>query len=831
VDFAGFAMNLSPLPIDQHLEKVLEAYTNHQSVVLTASPGSGKTTRIPPAILRSLPSEKMLLVLEPRRVAASAAAKRIAEEQKWELGNQVGFHVRFEKRASAATRILFQTEGLFARTLTNTNFMDKVAAVILDEFHERHLWTDLSLGLLREYQELQYPDLKLVLMSATLDPKPLLEYLKNPVHLDVPGIVHPMILKPSLKPQLIASSPELTNRLADLVKEAISNDQGDVLVFLPGKKEISFLANALEPWLSSQNVILQQLHGSLPFAEQRDVLSPSERRRVVLSTNVAESSVTVPGVRVVIDSGLERVAELHPKTRLPMLALRRISLASAKQRSGRAAREGAGIVYQAWTKWEERGFAAQLPPELLRSDLNEVLLILSSIGVTDPLKFAWINQPKKESVEQCLDFLKLSGALDSDGRISLLGKRALQTPTGVRAALFLESARKKAATSLWPLEISLLLDQPSRGLSYSYESEENDLWGQLYEAREHSGFRREAELRQLVLHFGMEKREAAPLDTIPWSTDCVRALLEAFPDRICRRRQPQQPQAIMAGGRGVRLSEDSTVRSSEYFIALDVREGKDPSESLVTTAVECPEELIKNRLLPQAEEKTIVSWSESDGRFWCDSVFLWKEIPLGPRKRVPAKPDQVDLGPILHERLGLLRQRNSSLDQWLIRFEQWCRASGGTIETRLSEEKIRAALGLAAFGENSLEALWDKNFIPFFEQQLTKPEKEQLERDCPQSWQLRNGRRLPILFSGDQGPYVEVRIQMVLGETKVPLVAGQPLTVVLLAPNNRPIQITRDLAGFWTSSYPEIRKELRGRYPKHSWPENPLSDNPPPKGH
>ncbi|RYZ99538.1 MAG: ATP-dependent RNA helicase, partial [Proteobacteria bacterium] len=358
------------LPIDAALPKLLDKIRRESALVVSAAPGAGKTTRLPPAILDSVAGA--VWVLEPRRIAAIAAAGRIAEENGWKLGEEVGYQVRFENRSGPKTRLLFLTEALLLRKLLRDPELAGVACVVLDEFHERSLHVDLALGALRELQELSRPDLKIVVMSATLNAGPLSAYLNDAAVEEVPGKIFPLEIKYEAKAQLLRTGPEFTERMAKLIQRALSeNKEGDVLCFLPGRGEIERLRGELSAFAESRQIALHVLHGSLDLAEQRATLRPDpSRRKIILSTNVAESSLTVEGVRIVVDSGLARISQIHPRTGFESLDLVRISKASGIQRAGRAARRGPGVVYRAWMAYDELSMKDFEPAEISRSDLS-----------------------------------------------------------------------------------------------------------------------------------------------------------------------------------------------------------------------------------------------------------------------------------------------------------------------------------------------------------------------------------------------------------------------------------------------------------------------------
>lgn len=816
------------LPIDGAIPGLLDLLQKTNSLIVSAAPGAGKTTRLPPELLKT--TNKAVWVLEPRRIAAISASQRIAEENGWTLGKEVGYQVRFENKSSRDTRLLFLTEALLMRKLLRDPDLKEVGCVVLDEFHERSLHVDLALGALKELQELARPDLKIVVMSATLNAGPLARFLAEAPVVDVPGKIFPLEIRYEDKSQLIRTGPDFTERMRRLVQKALSEKaEGDLLCFLPGRGEIERLRTALAEWAENKNIALLPLHGQLNLQEQRAALiSIPGRRKIILATNVAESSLTVEGVRIVVDSGLARISQLHPRTGFESLDLVRISKASGTQRAGRAARNGPGTVYRAWIPYDELSMKDFEPAEVLRSDLSESLLLLAALGVTKFESFSWFEPPPPRAMEQARLFLAALGALSENGDLTSLGKSLRELPVHPRLAKLLLMGKARGLGH-FSAELAALLSEPGKIPSTSYQEAENDLWlrwedwkRNAHHARGSSISRAAEQLRSLIGESPPSPREL--------EKEMPALLLEVYSDRLCRRRREHEPQAKMTGGRGVRLHPDSTVKTSEFFLALELSEGRDAAETLVFQAVGLPNALVEEKILPLARLQSHLEWDDDKNRFWITESKGWNGLSVGREHRRPADAAEIEgrLGEVAFSRWDRLLAANSELGNWFSRLKFLNKSDAKW--PVLSPEKIREALDLACYGETSLEKVGEKDLVPFFDTLLPAEQRDALARECPSHWLVPTGNRIRIQYSEDQGPQAEVRLQELFGLPSAPLVGGQSLTLVLLAPNFRPVQVTRDLASFWKNAYPEVRKELRARYPKHSWPDDPLTAAPQAKG-
>lgn len=811
------------LPIDSAIPEILEKIRANDSLVLSAAPGAGKTTRLPPELLKI--TDKQVWVLEPRRIAAIASSQRIAEENGWELGREVGYQVRFDNKSSRDTRLLFLTEALLLRKLLTNPELQGVGCVVLDEFHERSLHVDLALGALKELRELARPDLKIVVMSATLNAGPLAEYLGNAPVVNVPGKIFPLEIRHEPRSQLLRTGFEFTERVGNLIQKAAAETTGDILAFLPGRGEIERLRGELGNFARARDIALLPLHGQLNLQEQKAALQPLGKRKIILATNVAESSLTVNGVSVVVDSGLARLSQIHPRTGFDSLDLVRISKASATQRAGRAARQGPGVVYRAWNAFDEQSFKDFELAEVLRSDLSETVLLLSALGVAKPETFSWFEAPPERALLQAHSFLRSIGAIEANGNLSPLGEKLRSLPVHPRIAKLLLEGQSRGLSS-FAAELGAILSEAGGRAPASAIHAENDLWARWEEQKRNPKFTVTRAADQLRSLLGGEGRT----DKARAEEEMPALMLSVYGDRLCRRRRPNDPQAKMAGGRGVKLHPDSTVKSSEFFVAVELSEGRDAAETLVFQAVGIPAELVEKQILPLATPSVEIEWNEEKNRFWATETKVWNGLSVSREHGRPAESSEIEgqLAKLALQKFDRVLANNQALADWFARVRFLNRAHAKWAVP--GEEEILEALELACFGETSLEKVWEKNLVSYFENNLLPEQREALSRECPASWVVPTGNRIRLAYSEEQGVRVEVRLQELFGLQAAPTICGQPLTLVLLAPNYRPVQVTRDLPSFWKNGYPEVRKEMRARYPKHSWPEDPLTAPPQAKG-
>ena len=806
---------MTPLPIDPLLPEIVAGIQKQQKMILTAAPGAGKTTRLPPELLSAVRGK--IVVLQPRRMAAVSACYRVAEERNWTVGQEVGYQVRFDSKVSAQTRLIFMTDALLLRKMVDDPELKDIGLVVLDEFHERNLNQDLILGALRELQELGR-DIKILVMSATLDTQTLQNYLSDADHIDVPGKVFPLEIRHSQQALSLQTNFAFYDRVTLAVKQAVQETDGDILVFLPGVGEI----RRLEERLENINRDVVSLHGSLSLAEQRKVLARPERPRVILSTNVAEASVTVQGVNYVIDTGLAKVMTVNPHSGFSALDLGRISLFNAKQRAGRAARERAGVALRLWTVHEERTQAQQLEPEVRRADLTSALLWLSHMGVRDFSGFSWLDQPLAPALKVATESLRRMGALTKDNAITERGRKLMSFPLPPRLGLVLLLAEEMGECRLGARVAALLSEKDflSQEITTGSEFDVADRLHMLDEkARGTEIIRQTAEQ--------LESLMKGPKGS---SMDPQLLLLLSQRNRLCRRRE-KSPRGLMVGGRGVRLDSRSQVRQSEFFLALAGVDLADQAETLVSIASGFDKAQILKIFAEDIQTQENIQFVEEKEAFFLSRVRTLDGLPLDEPSLKPVSANEVQekLAEILQPKWDWLVSQNEALRSWMARWNFLCRHLPEYKE-QLGPEQIHQTLAMACFGKSSVRAVVEDNLVNFLEMNMAADAVRALHTQVPNQFLAPSGVKHPIEYL--EVPYVDVRLQEIFGLLETPRILFDkvPITFRLLGPNFRPVQITADLKNFWKQGYAEVRKELRIRYPKHSWPIDPYTAQPEAKG-
>jgi ATP-dependent helicase HrpB len=863
---------MRPLPIDPLLPEAVASLRRSRSLVIEAAPGAGKTTRVPRALLEAgLAGSGEVLVLEPRRLAARMAARRVAEEMGERAGQTVGYQVRFEDVSGPGTRLRFLTEALLTRRLLSAPGLPGVGAVVLDEIHERHLHGDLALALLRRLQLGTRPDLCLVAMSATLDAGPLARFLGAAV-LRSEGRAFPVEVE-YLSPEE-AARPEvrLEQRVGAAVRRLAPEPDGDVLVFLPGAAEIRRCREALAPLAAQRDLDLLPLHGDLSPEEQDRAVRPSGRRKVILSTNVAESSVTIDGVAAVVDSGLARVASHSPWSGLPRLDLRKISRASAAQRAGRAGRTRPGRCLRLYTRHDHDARPALDAPEIVREDLAETVLLLAALGIGE---LDWLEPPPAASAEAARSLLRLLGAVEPGGAVTSLGRRMADLPLHPRLARLVVEAEARGQGPAGALLAALLgerdvrerWERDGRAAPPTGPSDLLELASLLEEAaRDRFAPDR---LRSLGLAPGpvrgveqarrqierLLRRGAGPSRApvpaaagtstgVPGSTAApteaeqalLLATLAAYPDRVARRRAAGSDEVLLCGGGSARLAPGSVVREAPILVAVEAEERRGergrPGGALVRVASLATPEMLLD-LFPGAlrfEEEH--GWNAAAERVDAVERLLYRDLVLEESRASRLDPEKA--AALLAEQ-ALSRGPGAFADEGaverlLARSAFAARHAAGDLRA-LADEDARAALRELCAGRRSFAELREAGLEAALRARLPTAARASMERLAPERISLPGGRSARVTYPpGGEAPFIESRLQDFFGMAQGPAVAGGrvPLVLHLLAPSRRPVQVTTDLAGFWERHYPAVRRELMRRYPRHAWPEDPLAARPSP---
>ena len=833
----------SPLPIDEVLPQVIVALQSHSALVLRAESGAGKTTRVPPALLDTgLAGEGQIVVLQPRRLAARSAATRIAFERRSPLGQEVGYQVRFERRAGRETRLLVVTEGVFVRRLHDDPFLEGVSVVIFDEFHERSLDADLALAMARRVQREVRGDLKIVVMSATLDVGPVAAYLGDCPVVESRGRLFPVDVRYLSHER----PPGVVESVVEGVSEVLRETPGDVLVFLPGLAEIHRTRRMLEA-RAVPGVTLMELYGDMPLERQQAVLAPLDSRKVILATNVAETSVTIEGVRAVVDSGLARVLRIDPALAINRLVTERISRASAEQRTGRAGRTQSGVCLRLWTRRQHEALAERHTPEILRSDLAGPVLDLLCWGEPDAVTFPWFEPPPAEHIAQALRLLRTLGALDDNGPTTI-GRQLVRLPVHPRLARLLVDGHGLGHPREAALAAALLSERdPFRRaeapatsrqtrLAHHSQSDVVDRVAGLidFEQSRHrappggsinpSAARFVLSARDQLARLVTKELGQPPGAVVSWEEAVMRGLFVAFFDRLARRREGDAGRGVMLGGRGVRLAAESAVRDGDLFVCVELQE-TGQSEALVRQA-----SVVERSWLDASRMTTTVDLAFDRGRQRVVAHRRTRIEDLVLDEAPAAVPSDADAGAVLARELAgragdLLDDESSRL---VARIEFLRHAMPELNLSSLTASALEDLLPQACAGCVSVDDVRKRGFATAIRNRLAFEQHRALDQHAPERIEVPSGSQIAVTYAAGQAPILAVRIQEMFGLAETPRIAAGRVPVVLhlLGPNYRPQQITTDLASFWRNGYPEVRKELRRRYPKHAWPEDPIHATP-----
>jgi ATP-dependent helicase HrpB len=811
------------LPVETILPELSAALESHGSAVLVATPGSGKTTRVPLALLDApwLAGQGIVL-LEPRRLAATNAARYMAGLLGEKVGDTVGYAIRYEHCVSKRTRLEVVTEGILTRRLQADPELTGIGLVILDEFHERSLNADLALALCRDAQRGLRPELRLLVMSATLAAEPVAALLGGAPVIRCSGRSYPVAI------QHLARDPEgpLVSTVAAGARRALQETSGDLLIFLPGAGEIARCARELA---GLEGVDVRPLYGELPFADQELALLPGARRRVVLATNIAETSLTIEGVGAVVDSGFERRSRFDAVAGTTLLELTRISRASAEQRTGRAGRLGPGACYRLWSEGTHGALLPAAPPEIRQADLATLALELARWGVSEADELAWLDPPPVGHLAGARELLSLLGLLDPRQRLTVLGGEVAGLPLHPRLGALLLAARAAGQLALGCDLVALLGERDLCAADWRPpHPAASDLLERLELLRRGRGEPGRLAAVRRAASFWRRRLGARAEQGLPEAATINRLLAGAFPDRIGARREPGGERYLLASGRGARLGLRSAVPRPEFLVAAELR-GLPGCEAEIVLAGSLERADLVALFAEQLGWRREVVWDEAAARMAgrelrAIGAVVLQERPVNVRpdealpllldllRRVglsalPWSPDAVQYRArlaFLHRALPAERWPDVSDDALLANFNEWLAPSLGAVRGRSDLARLD---------------------LPAILQGWLGGKGRELERLAPERLGVPSGSRVRLDYAAGETPVLAAKLQELFGLAETPKIAGGrvPVLIHLLSPAGRPLAVTQDLRSFWDMVYPEVRKEMKGRYPRHPWPDDPWS--------
>jgi ATP-dependent RNA helicase HrpB len=822
------------LPVDDALPELKRTLAHSPNAVLVAPPGAGKTTRVPPALLdEPWARGGKILVLEPRRLAARAAARRIAQERGEAIGDTVGFRVRLQAAVGPRTRIEFLTEGLFARRILSDPGLEGVAAVLFDEFHERSLDADLGMALALDAQRHLREDLRLIAMSATLDGARVAKLLGSE------GRDAPLIRSEGrlfeIETHYLGREPRqpIESQITDAVLKALRAERGSILVFLPGAREIRRVERFLAERIQDPDIIMAPLFGAMEGGDQDLAIAPAPqgKRKIVLATSIAETSLTIEGVRVVVDSGLARVPRYDPAKGMTELATVRVSRAAADQRRGRAGRTEPGVCYRLWDEAETRALEPFARPEILETDLASLALVLAEWGAADPGELAWLDPPPKAGFAAARELLVGLDALDEQGRITPHGRALARLPLPPRLAHMVRAAAERGEGGLGA-EVALLVTE--RGLG----GNDSDLRHRLAQFARDRGTRAR-DSRRLAENWQRlaepeGKRESKKSHHDLARTGAVLAL--AYPDRVAQARAGKRGEYLLANGRGGRLDAADSLANEPYLAVAEI--AGEAASARILLAAPISQAEIESDFAAHIEETEEIAFDAATRGVKARRLRRYGQIVLSE-----ARIDRPDSEAVAEALIEGLRGLGLDALPWTDGHRQFrarvafMRGAEPVLDGREAwpdmsdaalQEGLRGWLGPFLAGKRRLQDIEAQDLTHALEARLDAGQRRRLARAAPTHLELPTGRAAAIDYGAEGGPSLSVKLQELFGLAQHPSLAeGRvPITLALLSPAGRPVQVTRDLPGFWRGSYKAVRSEMRGRYPKHPWPEDPLTAAP-----
>ena len=819
------ATSPTTLPIAKILPDLIKTLTSQTAVLLQAPPGAGKTTRVPLALLDApWRRNRKILMLEPRRLAARAAAGFMAAQLGETSGDTVGYRTRLDTRVSGRTLIEVVTEGILTRIIQSDPALDEYAAVIFDEFHERSLQADLGLALVRESKQALRDDLRVIVMSATLDTAPIAAMLGDIPVLTTEGRAFPVDEHYRPAP----ARARLPDHICQVILEALRDQDGSLLVFLPGAGEIHRVERQLKEVLAANgltSVILAPLYGNLRPAEQDMAIAPAPegQRKIVLATAIAESSLTIEGIRVVIDSGQQRRAVFDANSGMTRLVTGAVSKASAEQRKGRAGRLEAGACYRLWSESAQFALADFTPPEIQQADLAPLVLELAQWGARAADQLDWIDPPPLAHWNQARGLLQWLDLLDADGGITRHGKAARQLGAHPRLAHMMLMAKPIGLEYLAAELVVLLEERDLLGRSAGADMQER-----IRELRYGLKGDRARSVKQRLRKLAGQLKASAGL---PDGEDIGRLLAMAYPDRIAHRRKPGSPRYQLSNGKGAALTDGDFLIRYEWLVAAELdgqaREAKIYLAAPLSTAVF--DQDLANHLTEQDE----AVWDDHRGTVVARRVRRLGQLVVEETALPAPAPELVQQGLI-----EAVRQKGLDSLPWTPRARQW-QARVAMMKAQSPDdwpdvanvtllEQLESWLGPFLAGATRWRDVQSLDLLGALGSLLDYNQQQALAAQAPERLTIPTGQSVALDYTADNGPVLAAKLQALFGWQETPTVAGGqvPVVIHLLSPAQRPLAVTADLASFWKNGYPQVRKELRGRYPKHPWPEDPLNATP-----
>lgn len=843
------------LPIYEIEASLIRALDKYKRLVVAAPTGSGKSTQVPQMLLDGgILGAGQVVVLQPRRLATRMLAARVAEERNVELGREVGYQIRLENVSSSATRIKFVTEGILLRSMLSDPSLKGISALIFDEFHERHLYGDITLGRALEIQETLRPDLVIIVMSATLAIEQVESYLKPCLVIESQGRTYPVDIRYTDRTSEEPVWDQAVTAFEDLVRKGA---QGDALIFLPGAYEISRTVQALGFSSAARGCIILPLHGELNPRDQDAAVARYQQRKIVVSTNVAETSMTIDGVRIVIDCGLARIPRYDPYRGINTLLVEKISRASSDQRAGRAGRTAPGICFRLWTEREHRERPMQELPEVKRLDLSEVVLTLKASGIDHVRSFRWIEPPEERSIHKSLQLLTDLGAIainkdstNDEGVITPLGRRMISFPVHPRYARMLLAGEQFGCTYQACLLAALTQgrDILMRRQGGSVDEQRDDLLGdsstsdffrmvRAWNYADKNGYRLDAckrlgihaqsarQVKPLLDHFlRIAKQEGLSIDPKPVEDALIqKCILSGFSDQLARRLDGGTLRCQIVHNRRGQIARESVVQNHPLVVAAEVHEieGKDRELNVLLSMCTAVEPGWLRELFPDDFNEIIsVTYDTVAKRAVADKQLCFRDLAM-ESKRIETPPLDAAADLLAAEVIKgtlTLKEWDHSVDQWIQRVNNlaaWCPDLG--IST-ITEDDRHTMIAQVCLGSVSYKDIKEKPVWPVVREWLNYQQQQLLDQYCPERIKLQNGRSAKVTYTTD-APFISLRIQELFGvEGQISVAKGRVAVLVhILAPSHRPVQITQDLAGFWRDHYPRIKQELQRKYPRHEW--------------